>query len=156
MNCRLTFICLAAMVIAACGKPDVPVESGPAPDVAPAKPVVVAEQRPLGDAILVGGYVPAFAHKVRSQRVEGGNHFVVLEYFGVDRDAAISALSDSLRNEGFKVAGPQPRDAAVQYVYIKPDGQRMSAIFSDPSSKKLMNHEARGIAMFSWTDTPAQ
>jgi hypothetical protein len=152
MNAKFVCLALVTTLFAACNRSEVPVQPTAAPA---AEPVAATPAIPQGDAILINGYVPAFPHKVRSMRDDGDKHFVVLEYLGVDRDAAISAISDSLTGEGFRVVGPQPRDAAVQYVYIDADGRRMSGIFSDPSSKPLMNADAEGIAMFSWTDAAA-
>ncbi|GAB2625858.1 hypothetical protein [Novilysobacter erysipheiresistens] len=155
MNNKLVSLALTAVLLVACAQSDAPTSpSAGSPSSSP-PPATTDLELAQGDAVLINGYIPAFPHKVRSMRDEGNSHFVVVEYLGVDRDVAIAAMSDSLRGKGFKVAGPQPREAAVQYVYIGTDGRRMSAIFSDPSSARLMNPDAQGIAMFSWTDTAA-
>lgn len=158
MNRRLVLALLAIASLVACGKqqepaspvtPD-PSAAAPAPIEQPAAPDV-----PAGDAILISGYVPTFRHKVRSTRDEGLGHYVVLEYMGVDRDGAIAQMSELMAREGFKVRGPGAREGAVQYAYVHADGRRMGGIYIDPSAKKLINPDARGIAMFSWTDPAA-
>lgn len=154
MNHKLVCLALTTALLGACNRSETPAQPSPKPSADVTAPVDADSATPLGNAILINGYVPNFPHKVRSMRNEGSSHVVVLEYFEVDRDAVIAAMADSMRSQGFKISGPQPRDAAVQYVYVGGNG-RMGAIFSDPSSVPLMNRAARGVAMFSWTDAAA-
>lgn len=155
MNYKFACLAVITVLLASCGESETPVQPATPTAADIAAPVVPSPEIAQGDAVLIDGYVPTFPHKVRSMRDEGRSHFVVLEYLGVDRDAAVEAMSNSLKSKGFQVAGPQPRDGSVQYVYIGADGRRMSGIFSDPSSKPFVNPDARGIAMFSWTDVAA-
>ncbi|MGH8242446.1 MAG: hypothetical protein ACRETY_03755 [Steroidobacteraceae bacterium] len=154
MNRIFIGVVLAA-VLGACGKSEAPSQSPSAIAADVAAPAVAPPPAPMGDASLIDGYVPAFPHKVRSMRHDGSKHFVVIEYLDVDRDAAIAMLGESLNKDGFVVRGPKPRDGGTQYIYTHSDGRRLDAIFSDLSARKLVNSNARGIAMFSWVDPTA-
>ena len=133
--------------------------AGPAPE--PVEPAVPASPAPepaaqaLGDAILLGGYVPDFPHKVRSSRempTDGGtSHVVVVEYLEVDRETAIARLSRSLKRAGYRVRGPHPRGDAMRLVGNK-DGQRLVALFFPPGSHKLRRANAQGVVRFAWMD----
>jgi hypothetical protein len=154
MNVKIACTILGVALLVACGKPP-PLEPAAAPSAPAQTPAPAAAAQPQGDAILIGGHRPTFPNKVRSQRTEGLSHFVVLEYLDIDRDAAIASLAESMSQAGFKMMGPKPREGGVQYVYVNPNGQRMSAIFAD-DSRKLVNRRARGVVMFGWTDAASQ
>ena len=44
-----------------------------------------------------------------------------------------------------------PRTGGVQYAFFGPAGRRMDVIFSDADSRPLVNRDAQGMVMFSWT-----
>jgi hypothetical protein len=158
MNVRLTCCIAALALLGACEKSQSPAPSAmpSTPAVAEATQVAPAPAAKPGQAVLIDGYVPDFPHRLRSQRQaadgEVTRHFVVVEYLDVDRDAAIAALSKSLGKAGYRVRGPITRTAGTQYAYLRPDGRRMDAIFSDPDSRHLVYPSAKGMVMFSWSE----
>jgi hypothetical protein len=158
MNTLKIALPLAALLVAtACDR--TPPASGPAtteaPAAAPAAPAPEPAAQPMGDAVLLGGYVPDFPHKVRSSResavADGSAHVVVVEYLEVDREAAIARLGASLKRAGFRVRGPHPRGDAMRLVGTK-DGRRLVALFFPAGSHKLRQANAQGVVRFAWTE----
>jgi hypothetical protein len=145
------------VALSGCGNTEAPTPRSP-PAESPSGlsvDVVAPVAKQVAGVALMDDYVPAFPHKLRSRKQtdtpEGARHVVVLEYLGVDRDTAVTMLTKSLAGDGYRVHGPLPRTGGVQYAFFGPAGRRMDVIFSDADSRPLVNRDAQGMVMFSWT-----
>lgn len=146
---------LASALVAACGKTppaEQPAAAEPVvetPAVAPA-PAAVDGQK----AQLMGGFVPQFAHKVRSQRHEGGTHVVIVEFTDLDAKAIGDALQQELAARRLTVKGPIDRgNGTIRY---QAQNSKVGVMTADVSGggKLKLSEGSKGIVYFSWKDLP--
>lgn len=159
MKSNLAMTLIVCALAAACGKtpsPVVSMESSPATQSSNDSSIG-AEVDATQHALLIGGYVPKFAHKVRSQRheaVEDGQyrHIVIVEFMGQDAAAVGEALKQELVGRGLTVKGPALRnDGAERY---QAQNSKVGVMFADISAspKLKLSPDAKGTIYFSWKD----
>lgn len=106
-------------------------------------------------AELMGGYVPTFEHRLRSQREDrledgGTRHVAVVEYYVSDDEVErmVQADLESLR---LNVTGPEAMNDSVRFVARNSKVGRMTAdINRDPSLQ--LRPGANGVIRFSWVE----
>ncbi len=98
-------LCVCVVVLAGCGKSEQEQAALPAAVVAPAVEPSAPVAKPAGDAILIDGYRPTFAHKVASQRhTDLGDgrteHVVIVGANGADQARVVEVLAADAKQNG--------------------------------------------------------
>lgn len=156
MNKNLAMGLMACALLAACGQnqpAEAPAAAAPAQAEAPAAAAVAAAPAPAAErAQLMGGYVPQFEHRIRSQRHDGGQHVVIVEFLGQDADAVGSKLQEELIARRLTVKDPVKRpDGTVRY---QAQNSKVGVMYADVngSSTLKLGPDAKGTIYFSWQD----
>lgn len=153
MNTRylLALALVVGMSLAACSSET---ETTPAAGPASADSAPAAAVR--DGARLMGGYVPTFAHRVRSQRHEPGEggkyrHIVIVEYLGIDDAQIGDVLRRDLEDRKLTVRGPMERAGAQRYLA---QNSRIGQMFADINTqpKLALGKGAQGTIYFTWQD----
>lgn len=160
MNKNILAAIALAILLSACDSET----NGASPQPA-ATPVAGADTTPAPapsapGAVLMGGYTPAFAHRVRSQRHEAigdgkYRHVVIVEYMDMDEQVVGETLSRELAGRGLNVKGPMERNGAQRYLA---QNSKVGQMYADINSKSTLElgAGARGTIYFSWQDGEAR
>lgn len=152
---KKNLVLAACVMLAACGKTppaEAPQAATPAPVEAPAKPEPQAPVASPDQAQLMGGYVPQFAHRVRSQRHEDGKHVVIVEFIGLDASAVGAKLQEELAARRLTVKEPVKRpDGTVRY---QAQNSKVGVLIADVNGSPALKlgPDAQGTIYFSWQD----
>jgi hypothetical protein len=104
-------------------------------------------------ASLFGGYVPTFAHHVRSAKNIGslqGPSGIVLETWGESREAIATSIRNDLRAKGFREVSNAPSGDAVRMAFRK-DGMPQVLVNVGPLGALVPQAPgADGIVYIHW------
>jgi hypothetical protein len=118
----------------------------------------VGAAKPRGPkAQLMGGFVPKFAHRVRSQRHDDlGNgmfrHIVIVEYWGLDGDEAVATLEKELKARGLVVKKPVVRDDGAMRLVAQNSKVGRMTVDLNTTPAVALSEGAKGTMHFSWQD----
>jgi hypothetical protein len=154
----LALMLVAGMTLAACSS-----QTNPTPPATRASAAATATPGAEGEpaakaesARLMGGYVPTFSYRLRSQRHQASGdgkyqHIVIVEYLDVDDAEIGDILRRDLEGRGLAVRGPAEHSGAQRYVA---QNSRVGRMFADINAEPqlALGKRAQGTIYFSWQD----